>query len=101
MRDELVFTAITRFGTVLFTIYIISVLLNVFRYVMRIAAYYEARAQALSLTVVLNEKHATLFAELAATLSAEKIDFGNEPPTPTQQAIELLKVAKSKDKEKD
>jgi hypothetical protein len=93
-QAQLLFTAITRFGTGLFTIYAISVLLNVFRYVMRLAAYYDARAQALLLATELGESKAKAFADYAAVLGAEKISFGKEPSTPLESAVDLLRAAK-------
>jgi hypothetical protein len=90
---QLLYTAITRFGTILFIIYIISVLLHVFRYVMRLAAYHDARAQALLLAVNLGVSKAKPFADYAAVLAAEKIPFGDEPSTPLESATELLKAA--------
>lgn len=95
MSQDLIFTAITRFGTVLFIVYTIGVLLNVYRYVMRMAAYHEARAHALILASTHDEKHAKRFALMATVLAAEKIDFGKAPATPVEQLIELLKTAKT------
>jgi hypothetical protein len=95
MNDQnihLLYTAITRFGTVLFIIYTVSVLLNVFRYIMRLAAYHEARADAIILAMETGTLHAENFAEFVSSLNAEKIEFGKEPTTPLENAVELIKA---------
>ena len=95
MSQDLIFTTITRFGTVLFIIYTVSVLLSVYRYIMRVAAYHEARAHALQLATLHDEKHVKRFAQIAIILAAEKIDFGKPPATPVEQLVELLKTVKA------
>jgi hypothetical protein len=75
-------------------IYAVSVLLNVFRYVMKLSAFCQARANALSLALELDEKEIESFKELAQILAAERIDFGKEPATPVENVIELLKASK-------
>jgi hypothetical protein len=62
---------------------------------MRLAAYYDGRAQALALTTSQNNEDVKRFAALATILAAEKIAFGKKPSTPAEQLIELLKAAKS------
>src|SRR5580704_16474191 len=93
-NQQLIFTAITRFGTVVFIIYAVAVLLNVFRYVMKLAAYYEARAHALMLTKELGKDGTDALHKYAEILAAEKVDFGKEPSTPAENLIDLLKASK-------
>lgn len=90
----LIYTNVTRFGTILFIIFTISILLNLFRYLMKLAAYHDARADALALTVRLNFSDAERFASFAKVLSAEKIEFVNTK-TPIDHAIETAKLIQS------
>jgi len=91
---EFLYTAITRFGTVLFIVYAIGIMLNVYRYVMKMAAYHDARADALQLMHDRDDKEATRFAKFAESLDAEKIDFGKSPKTPMHQIVDLAKAIK-------
>ena len=92
--SQLIITTITRFGTVLFIVYTVSILLNVYRYVMRLAAYYDARADALWLMQTFEDGHAKRYQMLVDALNAEKIDFGKPPTTPLQHVIDLAKSIK-------
>jgi hypothetical protein len=91
--NELVPT-ITRFGTALFLIFAISVLLNIFKYLMRLAAYHDARADALELCRYFEAPDIERLSCLAKVLNAETLDFGKAPDTPLKQVIEIAKVFK-------
>ena len=87
---QLIFTAITRFGTILFIIYMVSVLLNVFRYLMRLAAYYEARAHAVAIALETGELDADNYSKYVKALNGEAIEFGKEPLTPLENATGII-----------
>lgn len=96
MTDETIhylFTAITRFGTISIVIYGVGVLLNVFKYVMRLAAYYEARAHATAIAFQLGELNAEKIGKFVAAFDGEKVEFGSEPPAPIESAISVIKAA--------
>ncbi|MGZ4963753.1 MAG: hypothetical protein ACXWIU_09565 [Limisphaerales bacterium] len=92
MDSQLVITTITRFGTILFIVFTISVFLHVYRYLMRLAAYTHARADALDLMANFSDADAKRFHQFAKALNAEQIDFGKTPNTPPEQIVELVKV---------
>lgn len=63
-------------------------------------AYNRARSLALLLTVGTNREGAKIFQLLVDALNAEKIDFGSNPQTPAEQAVEAAKLFVKKDEEK-
>ena len=92
--STLLLTNITRFGTILFIIYTVGVLLNVYRYLMRLAAYHEARADALILMHNYSTEDAERYQKFVDSLNAEKIDFGKEQKAPIAQVLEIAKAFK-------
>lgn len=78
----------TRIGSILMLIFLVQILLSVYRYSVRMASYYEARADALLLYEGKEAEQLELFVSM---LSAEKVEFGKTPQSPTEQAIELIK----------
>jgi len=93
-ESQLILTNITRFGTILFIIYTVSILLNVYRYIMKMAAYYEARADALLLMDSYDDNSSARYKSFVESLNAESIDFGKNPSTPIQQVIDIAKAFK-------
>jgi len=86
------YTAITRFGTILFVIYMVSVLLSVFRYVMRLAAYYEARSHATMIAMQTGELDSENLPKYIASFDGEKVEFGKDPTTPLENGVEMIKA---------
>jgi len=86
------FTAITRFGTVFFVIYMAGVLLNVFRYVMRLAAFYESRSHAVIIAMKVGELNAENISKYVAALDGENVEFGKDPTTPLENGVEIVKA---------
>lgn len=78
----------TRVGSVLLLIFLVQILLSVYRYSIRMVSYYEARADAL---LLYEGKDAEQFQLFVTTLSADKVEFGKAPQSPADQAIELIK----------
>lgn len=73
-------TAITRIGIVLIIVYLVQILMGLYRYNTRLVAYYNSRRDLLTLW---DGKQRTLKA-LDAVLSSSKIDFGKEPKHPLE-----------------
>ena len=94
MNGDLLYTSITRFGTLAFLVFVVVVLLRVYQYLMRLAAYYDSRADALELMVVGTKEQAELFLQFSTVLSADKIDFGPPVATPMESLAEVFKSAK-------
>jgi len=94
MNTELLYTSITRFGTLAFLIFVVVVLLRVYQYLMRLAAYYDSRADALELAFLGTKEQVELFGQVSAILAAEKIDFGPQVATPLEAVADVFKAAK-------
>lgn len=92
--SRLTFNAITRFGTLTLIIYAVSVLLNVYRYLVRLSAFCSFRANALSLALELSGREIEHYRKVSEVLAAENIHFGKEPTTPIENALEILKACK-------
>lgn len=83
-----IFSMITRVTVGILLIFLIQILVKMYRYNVRLAAFYEARADALQLASNLNSVAVERAAKL---LSPEAIDFGEMPEPPSKQVIELVK----------
>lgn len=82
------FSIITRISAGVLLVFLVQVLVKMYRYNVRVAAFYEGRADALQLAANLNS---TSIERAAKLLSPDSIDFGEMPEPPTKQAIELVK----------
>jgi len=80
-------STITRIGVVSFIVYFIGVLNNLYRYSMRLSAFYEGRADVLEI----KEPDGTEFSVLIDNFSPDQINFGKPPSEPGSQAIDLTK----------
>ena len=94
MSTDLLYTSLTRFGTLAFIVFIVVVLLRLYQYLMRLATYYESRADALELAMLSDVNHADLVAKFSAVFSGDKIDFGPQVSTPMESLAEVYKSAK-------
>ena len=74
---------------------VLQLLISIFRYNMRLAAFYDARADALQLGGAASE---TTFERLVQVLSPDAYDFGKAPKTPADQAVEIAKMIVSRSK---
>jgi len=88
----LIQTNITRFGPVIF--FFVTILINLYRYSIRLSAYYEARADALFIlqSGIDSEK----FDALVGALTPDNHDVGKAPKVPTDYVVDLAKTAVSK-----
>jgi len=91
--QRLLFTTITRFGALTLVIYAASVLLHVFRYLMKLAAFARFRANALRQARELTLRQVDLYKRISEILAVEKIDFGKEPITPTENLVDLVRAS--------
>ena len=79
-------TSITRIGAVLLLVFGAQILISFYRYNLRLAAFYDARADAIEL---LADGPIDDLRPLVSSLSADQIDVGKVPKTVTQEIIEL------------
>jgi hypothetical protein len=82
-------TAITRVGVVLIIIYLVQILIGLYRYNTRLATYYSAKQDVLGLW----DGNPTSLKRLDEIMGSPKFDFGKEPKHPLE---DLLKAAGSK-----
>lgn len=90
-KDTLYFflsTLTTRIGSVLLLIFLVQILLSVYRYSVRLETYYDSRADAL---VIYGGSSEEQLERLVSVLSPDKIEFGKTPTTPTEHAVEAVK----------
>jgi hypothetical protein len=88
---SLIATNVTRFGTLAIITFLISLSMSLYRYNIRLYAFYMARADALRMK---GELGRVSLVALASSLTPG-VDFGKNPQTPTEQIIELVRVAAS------
>jgi hypothetical protein len=84
---RLVQTSITRFGTLAIISFLVGIFISLYRYNVRLAGYYQARADALAL--MSTSLNTVGFPTLSTTLTPQ-LDFGKVPRTPTGEVIDLL-----------
>jgi hypothetical protein len=89
---RLVQTSITRFGTLAIISFLVGIFISLYRYNVRLAGYYQARADALAL--MSTSLNAVGFPTLSTTLTPQ-LDFGKVPRTPTEEVIDLLHAVRS------
>jgi len=90
-----------RIAAVLLVVFLVQTFISVFRYITRLAAYYQGRVDSLELSDGSSALTISNLKELAAALSPESYDFGKPPKGPTEQAIEIAKVIVSNTRSKE
>jgi hypothetical protein len=70
-------------------LFFVSILVNLYRYNIRLSAYYDARADALSL--IEGPIQQSAFEKLVQTLSPDHHDVGRPPKLPTEYAVDIAK----------
>ncbi len=92
--SQVVTTSVTRFMVLGTVIFLVQILINLYKYNMRVAGHYKAVADALDLSKPpLSEDN---FISIAELLSPNKIDFGTIPNSIVDHAFDLLKVVSRK-----
>jgi hypothetical protein len=82
----IVATAITRVGVVLIIVFLVQILLGLYRYNMRLIAYYSANRDLLTIW----DGNQTTLGQLQAILAPPKIDFGKEPKHPLEDILKVV-----------
>jgi hypothetical protein len=85
----IVATAITRIGVVLIIVFLVQILMGLYRYNTRLITYYNSRRDLLSLW----EGKAEGLKALDQVLAPPKIDFGKEPKHPLEDIIRAAGAA--------
>ena len=81
-------TTVSRVGIVLLLVFLVGILVNLYRYNTRLAAFYEGRADALWIADMFPEMRLD---ELVATLAPDGMDYGRMPKSPADQAVALAR----------
>lgn len=82
----------TRIGSIVLLLFLVRILVPLYRYNVRLSSYFDARADALELLRLYNrENDNNFFQKLIASLSPEAIDFAEGPPSPTQETLDFVK----------
>ena len=84
----LVSTLSTRIGAMLLIIFLVQILVNLYRYSTRLASFYEGRADALEIAP---SPSAAGFTELIHAISPDNLDFGKTPASPAEHAVTLAR----------
>lgn len=85
----LIASGITRFGILFIMLFIVQILVNLYRYTMRMSAYYLSQADAL----LLAEDNGDGLLKVVPVLSPQEVDFGKAPQTPVQNLEKILELA--------
>lgn len=87
----------TRLAVIGLLIYLVQLMVNLYRYATRLAAFYKARGDAILLIQVsgasVKEATSLSFDALATSLSPDSVDFGKSPATPNQDLLALVRGA--------
>jgi hypothetical protein len=92
---QIIQTNVTRFGTILMILFLVTILTPLYRYNIRLSTYYDARADVIDLCAT--DVKDVGFAELTAALTPT-FDFGRAPETPIEQVLQLVRQVASKGK---
>ena len=91
-------TTVTRIGSVLILLFLVQIFVTLYRYNVRLSAYYNARADSLELLGHIDGDLRTL----VNAFSPDAVDFGKLPRTPVEHALPLAKeIARGSQKLKD
>lgn len=92
-----------RLAVIALLVYLVNILVNLYRYNMRLAAFYQARADAIDMVLAsgadLGSDGPAVLADLAKANTPEEVTFGNRPVPPTDTLInamaEMAKLGRS------
>jgi hypothetical protein len=93
LKEKLAFasTATTRLGAVLLLLFLVQILLSIYKYTSRLSTFHSSRADGLSLLPA-----SVPWAELTRFLSPDALDFGKSPlPLPAQLVSLTTEALKS------
>ncbi|HME20308.1 MAG TPA: hypothetical protein VKI44_02905 [Acetobacteraceae bacterium] len=83
-----IFIFIARFSFAAVLFFLVSILVSVYRYSLRLAAHYDARADALGLSDALLNPG---FHQLVRSLTPSGVYFGKMDRTPTEQVLDAIR----------
>jgi hypothetical protein len=93
-------TVATRVGALVLVIFLVQVLVPLYRYSTRLAGFYSSRADALLLlhgtASKVTTEHGDWLRDLSAVLAPESVDFGKSPRTPLTEVASVVKEAAKK-----
>lgn len=78
----------TKIGSALMLLFLVQILVTLYRYNVRFASFCDARADALQLLIT---SEGIPLGEVIALLAPDKLDFGKTPSTPLQNVVDLAK----------
>ena len=94
-NQRLISELATRLGSVMILLFLVQILVTMYRYNTRVASYFDARADALSLWADTFKLDPDLkieeWAKLVAQISPDNMDFGKLPKTPANEITESIK----------
>jgi hypothetical protein len=93
---ETIASLATRVGSVLFLLFLVQILVSLYRYNIRLASYYDARADALQLS---RGSDGEEFARLVFVLSPDHVEFGRSR-SPTAELAQFVRDIASTGEEK-
>ena len=86
----LISTLATRVGALSILVFLVPILINLYRYNFRLSAFFDGRADALEALSLPKIGKLTLV-DLAVALSPDNLDFGKTPASPVEHAVALAK----------
>lgn len=87
-QEVIISTLSTRIGVIFLLIFLVQILVSMYRYSIKLAALYDSRADMLQL---LPEEEALSFEKLTILTTTENIDFTKQDKAPADYALELAK----------
>jgi len=87
--QQMVTTTTTRVGSVIILLFLVQVLVTLYRYNIRAAAFYDGRADAL----IMARREDTELGTLVEIFTPTTLDFGKMPSTPLHAVLETAKEA--------
>lgn len=78
----------SKVGAVVLLLFLVRIFVHLYRYLLRLSAFYDARADCLQAS---SSDSAADLIEYLKFFSSDKLDFGKSPDSPVDQAIELSK----------
>lgn len=85
---------VARLAVIALLIYLVNILVNLYRYNMRLAAFYQAQGNAIELAIAsgadVRAMIGSSFKELAAAQTPETVSFGARPAPPTETVLKTL-----------
>ena len=85
----LIASAVTRIGILLIVVFLVQILVGIYRYSMRMSAFYLSRADSL----LLISNNANSLGAWEDSLLPKEIDFGKTPVSPAKEALDVVREA--------